>query len=111
MSALLDPRDALRLAKICELFSSTVVGERAAAAERANAIVKARGLRWEQVLAVPPQPSALGAHFANVDFCLERADQLSEWEISFCRNLRFFRRPLSPKQQAVLDRLVAKCAA
>jgi hypothetical protein len=53
---LLDPHSAERLAKICGLFGSAHDGERAAAAAKADALVRAAGLSWSDVIAAPPDP-------------------------------------------------------
>jgi hypothetical protein len=47
----LAPADLGKLAKVCGLFSSNHMGERAAAAAKADAIVRGAGLTWPDVLA------------------------------------------------------------
>jgi hypothetical protein len=42
--------DRTRLAKVCGLFSSDHVGERAEAARRADALVRLAGLTWPELL-------------------------------------------------------------
>ena len=42
--------DVGRLARICGMFSSNHIGERAAAAAKADAIVRGAGLTWPDVL-------------------------------------------------------------
>lgn len=55
MNARFAPGDLTRLSKICALFGSEHAGERAAAAAKANDIVRAAGLTWDRVL-VPSLP-------------------------------------------------------
>lgn len=57
MTALLDPRAADLPAKLCGLFGSDHAGERASAAVKADALLRAHGLTWFDVLAKQPDDS------------------------------------------------------
>ena len=54
MNALLDPQIADRLAKLCGIFGSHHAGERAAAAAKADELVRSHRLTWFDLLL--PQP-------------------------------------------------------
>jgi hypothetical protein len=53
--------DVDRLAKLCGLFGSDHLGERAAAAAKAHDLVRGAGLTWPEVLA-GPHASQSGTH-------------------------------------------------
>ena len=75
--------DTSKLAKLCGMFSSNHMGERANAAAMADKIVRSAGLTWDQLFSKPPQaakPSSLEEVF---EFIHDRKHQLSEWEYSF----------------------------
>ena len=103
------------LAKICGLFGSDHVGERASAAAKADALARQAGMTWPLVLA----PAAIGpddsgdspratSHRRMAAFCHDNLDYLNEWEREFIRSIRCFRR-LSDKQRTVLERVYRKC--
>jgi hypothetical protein len=109
--------DRERLGKLLGLFSSSHDGEVANAARAADALVRRAGMTWPDVVAPPQLPvlvTNIGdkANFASareaVLFCLRYPDELTVWEINFCRNLSRQRKPASPKQRAVLQTIVAK---
>jgi len=109
--------DLGRLAKVCCLFASNHVGERAAAAHKADEIVRAAGLTWPDILNTepagaskfqsPPPRNALtpGGILAR------HGNKLSAWEKGFLVSL--VRRPcrMSPRQAEILEEIRAKCAA
>jgi hypothetical protein len=102
----LAPQAADRLAKICGLFSSTHDGERASAALKADAMVRAAGLTWADVINVPPYASVrprIRAWAKMAAFCHERRHQLSQWERNFVSAMLHWAGEPSEKQQ---DRLV-----
>jgi len=117
MSAVLDATTAQRLAKLCGLFGSDHDGERAAAAAMADRLVRGLGLTWLDVimprtLPAPPTRSARRWRWPESDegkltFLLRHLNLLTDWERQFVVNLRRFH-SWSPKQRAVVDRLVAK---
>jgi hypothetical protein len=119
----LTPATAERVVRICGLLTSNYAGEVANAASLATRIFEEHGWSWEQVVrtgiaAPPPQPQARPAPRhepldwrAAATACLRRADLLTAWEQDFVASLRGFQR-LSPKQEALLARLVERvCAA
>jgi hypothetical protein len=57
VTAVLDPKLTDRLAKICGLLGSDHAGKRAAAAAKADALVRSFGLRWTDVISVPLVPA------------------------------------------------------
>ena len=61
MTALLDPNTAGKLARICGMFGSDHAGERAAAAEMADRLLKERGLTWFDIISPrwPTSPSGV----------------------------------------------------
>jgi hypothetical protein len=104
-----------RLVKICGVFGSDHGGERAAAAAMADKLVRDLGLTWPDVINLKPNqpmlPDTRKAAPSGIrsDLALLRAnlDLLNPWERGFVFNLGRFRR-LSPKQRAVVDRLILK---
>ena len=104
-----------RLAKLCGMFGSDAAGERAAAALKADELVRRHGLTWFDVL-IPKQNRLAGAALEmKLAIVRDNLGRLSAWERGFVRSLGKFPY-LSDKQMKVLDRLVAKvseerCAA
>ena len=84
--------------KLCGLFSSEHAGERAAAAAKADAIIREHGLTWPDVIRPEPPTET------KIRFLLENDDTLTGWEIEFLYGVRDLSE-LSEKQTAVLDRL------
>jgi hypothetical protein len=109
MSAPIPRRELHRLAKLCGMFGSDHDGERATAALKADRLVRALGLTWCEVLS--PQPNLLASPGqsipAKIKLLRRHLPMLTEWERGFVISLARFQR-ISRKQQAVLDRLVAK---
>jgi hypothetical protein len=99
----LPPEAAQKLVKICGLFGSNQLGERASAALRADELVKSNDLTWCDVIGSEPdlEPHTL------VRFCLDHAELLTAWEASFVSSCSSFR-VLSAKQLGVLARISAK---
>jgi hypothetical protein len=108
MTALLDPRSAEKLAKICALFSSNHDGERASAAALADKLVRTQGLTWQQVISMPSTTSSTTRE--KIAFALANIGALSMWERGFLYSVNS-KRKLSPKQLIVLDQIVAKARA
>jgi hypothetical protein len=98
----LDPHTADRLTKLCGLFGSNCDGERASAAAKADQLIRAHGLRWRDVIALPP----IGT-IDKIRFALGHIDVLSRWEHGFLLGIRH-KPTLSEKQLAVLDDIMAK---
>jgi hypothetical protein len=106
MSAVLDPRTADRLAKVCGLFGSDHHGERAAAAALADRLVRQSGLSWKQIL-LPGHSSVEEL----ISFALDHGDEiLNAWEWGFLQGIRG-RQYLTEKQLRKLDALVGKVKA
>jgi hypothetical protein len=116
----LPPAVADRLIKIIGLFGSAHDGEVVAAARQATRLLREHDCTWAELLEpiVLPPPPARSRHRpaaqhapadwrANAAACLARADLLTDWEHRFVANLFGFRR-LSPKQEAVLGKLVER---
>ena len=104
MTALLDPQTADKLTKLCGMFGSAHIGERASAAAMADKIVRGRGLTWGEVIAAVPEPSADDDLIASV---LEHSARiLTAWELNFLRDIRG--RELTEKQRAKLNDIAAK---
>jgi len=106
--------DRERLAKLCGLFGSDHPGERANAAAMADSLLRQAGLRWPDVIlpAPPPTPRREPARsdlWWVVQFCVEHPCALTDWEIGFVANLSRRQAPLTEKQSATLQRIVAKC--
>lgn len=104
MTAILDPRDADRLAKLCGLFGSVHDGERSNAAALADQLLRRRGLSWQQII-LPRQSSTIEELIATA---MSRPDQLTAWEEGFVRGIRG-RQHLTQKQteklRAIAERI------
>jgi hypothetical protein len=119
MTALLDPRDAERLAKLCGMFGSDHDGERASAAAMADEIVRAHGLTWRDVISTSATrscgmddiaPAPTDSVETQIEFCLQHEDLLNSWEWGFLNGIRG-RQFLTDKQLAKLGTIVAKVKA
>jgi hypothetical protein len=110
----LTPATAERVVRICGLLTSNYAGEVANAASLATRIFEEHGWSWEQVvrtgIAAPPPQYRPVDWRAAATACLRRADLLTAWEQDFVASLRGFQR-LSPKQEALLARLVERVFA
>jgi hypothetical protein len=101
--------DLPRLAKVCGLFSSNHVGERAEAARRADAIVKAAGLDWHELLtpARAHREPQRGIWRTTCEELQKRPGDLRTWERAFVADLPKFSR-ISTKQRYVLDEIARR---
>jgi hypothetical protein len=110
----LAPADLGKLAKVCGLFSSSHMGERAAAAAKADAIVRAAGLTWPDVLASNfPAPThsqtSWRRELTPAVILATCGAALTSWEKCFLAGL--VKRPnWSPKQREVLSGIQARFA-
>jgi hypothetical protein len=100
----LSDNDAARLTKLLGMLNSPFEGERANAGKMADELLRARGLRWADVLN-GKIPHAAVSHKSKLDEVLSRPDALSAWELKFCRSLRSWRRHLTEKQARKLDEI------
>ena len=113
-----------KLAKVAGLLGSDHDGERSAAAYRATVLIREAGLTWAEVIRAagprvverePEQPRSGGAQwYSQALACAARPGRLTPWERSFLDSLLAggpYRSPLSPKQEAALNRIWRKAAA
>ena len=110
MSAVSLDRD--RLTKLLGMLGSAHDGEVLAAARQAERLRAEARLSWAEILVPalpPPRPSPANMTVAAaVAFVLDHEDALTDWESDFLRSISRQRFPLSPKQAAILERLVSK---
>jgi hypothetical protein len=110
MSAILDPRTADKLAKLCGLFSSNHAGERASAAAKADELIRTCGLNWQQVIS--PTPPAMPAHSTGDEELLAEAldniERAGLWEETFIFSVSRQHNPLSAKQRRKLAEIVQR---
>jgi hypothetical protein len=85
-----DTLDRERLVKLCGMFNSDHIGERANAA--ADRLVRQAGLRWPDVIlsALSP-PNSTDTIAEQIDFVLRFPDALNEWEQRFVASLAWQR--------------------
>lgn len=112
----LDAKDRSRLVAILGMLGSAFDGERAAAGLMASTLLKSRKLTWDEVIVArlapppPPPPPKEEAPFPwkrDALWCLERPDLMTEWERQFAADMLWRRTRPTPKQQAIIDRIVA----
>jgi hypothetical protein len=110
MTLPLPKNELLRLAKLCGMLGSAHDGERAAAALKADQLVRAHGLTWGQLLVptqrqlISPSAAPAGSIAQKLALCRQHLSSLTEWERGFVLSLHQFRR-LSEKQLRVLNRI------
>ena len=96
MTTTLTGTDADQLAKLCGMFGSDHIGERAAAAAKADALIRARGFTWFDVFATetaPPSTSRTDWQ-RMARWCQAHHQKLNSREIEFVRTmLRWHRKP------------------
>jgi len=110
-----------KLVKVLRMFSSDHDGEVASAARRAHSIVKTLALDWDDLIiragarkqhrsSAPPPPQD-DIDIVLIKECLEVPQHLTAWENDFLSSIRqsiLEWGRLTPKQKAVLDRIVNK---
>jgi hypothetical protein len=107
MTSPLDPNAADKLVRICGLLGSAYDGERAAAALKADRLVRALGLTWSDVI-TSRAPITCSTVEDQIDFALQHGeDVLNVWELGFLDGVRG-RQFLTKKQLAKLAAIVAK---
>jgi hypothetical protein len=110
------PINVDRLAKICGLFGSDHDGERAAAAARADRIVRDAGLTWPVVLGgeshgvVRHNRSRHRVVLTPGEILARHGAKLTGWEKRFLTSL-VRRGNWSPRQREILDEIRARCGA
>lgn len=110
------PADLKRLVHILGMLGSNFDGERAAAAKKADELVKRYCLTWEQVIipALPRPEKATPREESRPDWqrrawlCLADTELLTQWEFEFCDDMASRHREPSEKQNAVLNRIYEK---
>jgi hypothetical protein len=108
-----DQRTLDRLAKVCGMFGSDQMGERAAAALRADSIRQQSGLSWAELFAgvVSPRPSAPMFDPADASppaLLAKCAPVLTAWEREFLASIGS-QRTRTTKQNARLAQIREKC--
>ena len=110
--------DLDRLSKLCGLFSSDHAGERANAAALGDQFLRARGLRWPDIIGVPTssiEPTSYDDDLLNrwpgqwrgaALFCARHDEFLTPWEASFAERIAGWRGAVSDKQLDILRRLL-----
>jgi hypothetical protein len=111
----LSPDTRRKLVGVLGMLGSDHAGERDAAAQLANRIVRGAGLTWVELIAVPrlearpdssPRRPPIGWR-ERAARCAEYPLWLSEWEQNFLGGLPRRAQP-SEKQLAALDRIALK---
>lgn len=104
--------DRVKLIGILGRLGSDFDGERAAAGLLASKLIRDRGLTWDVVVISPPPPipPPPAEWRARAVWCRQWPELLSGWEVSFVGSIASRRAPPTPKQGAILDRLVARLA-
>jgi hypothetical protein len=97
----LDPRNLERLVKLLGMLRSDHGGERAAAALKANALVREHGLVWSDVIPITLPQRAEHAKRWNDD---NEADQKDDWHTmrEFCAQRLSL---LRPREQEFIDNI------
>jgi hypothetical protein len=116
--AQLEPAVADRLAKLCGMLGSAHDGERAAAAAKADQLIRGLGLTWRDII-VPPiavEPSRIRSWRSGESdwvrmarFCQMRQGQLSLRDRDFIRTMLNWRGTPTAKQQGWLIDLFVQC--
>jgi hypothetical protein len=100
-----------KLDALIRRLSTDHEGERLATLAAIERLLAGRGLRFHDLADLVGDGIAhrelLQGDIGRVLFCLSHAALLTDWEIKFCRSLLRFSH-LSPKQTALLDRLVRR---
>ena len=104
------PRSELiRLSKLCGMLGSAHAGERAAAAAKADQLIRKHGLTWTEVLTSAPRTLAAppASHAQKLAFVRQHLHALNAWEVKFVRDVANYRR-LTPGQLTIVDQLIDK---
>jgi hypothetical protein len=116
--AQLEPATADRLAKILGMLGSDHDGERAAAAAKADQLIRGLGLTWRDVIAPPIAPNIPRIRPGRAGesdwqrmarFCHARQGQLSLRDRDFVRTILCWRGTPTAKQQSWLIDLYMQC--
>jgi hypothetical protein len=101
----LDHATAERLAKLCGLLGSDHAGERSTAAAKADALLRAHGLMWGDIIS--RLPSADSTIADKIKLAFSHYADLSLWERGFLLGIKG-KQTLSEKQLLVLDQVIEK---
>jgi hypothetical protein len=105
----LPTREIARLLKTIALFDSPIDGERLAALEAANRILRKAGLNWNDL--IRPREIIREPQFSiwrkTCAALLEHAGSLRPWEKNFVAGLPAFPR-ISSKQRWILDEIATR---
>lgn len=105
-SRTLAPDVAERLAKLLGMLGSDQPGERAAAALKADELLKREGLSWFDVIAVESESETDWRTMVRV--CMAQAAALSGKELQFVRTMARWRGQPSEKQFEWLEGIYAR---
>jgi hypothetical protein len=90
------------LVKLCGMLGSDHAGERAAAALKADQLVRANGMTWTDVIRVPTKPHQARDWRDMREFCAAHSYSLGSRERDFIDDLAVWHGRLSDKQAAWL---------
>jgi hypothetical protein len=115
----LPPEDCERLVKVLRMLSSPHEGESAAAGRRAHEMLKRLGLDWSDVIGtekivIVEKEVSDDDIVELVQRCRVHREELTVWEWDFCGSIAEGLKlwgSLTPKQRAVLDRIIVKLRA
>jgi hypothetical protein len=103
--ALLNPKAADHLARICGMFGSDHDGERAAAARLADQHIKRLGLSWHEVIRVETHWRSMARA------CQERSSEFNERERQFISSMTRLRGAPTDRQLGWLEALFERINA
>ena len=112
MTAALDQRTADRLAKLLGMLGSDQAGERAAAAAKADQLIRQHGLQWADVVAPATASTSDTSVESIIDFALAHGRSLlTDWEVDFLHGVRSQRKPVTQNQIRKLRQIAEKVAS
>jgi hypothetical protein len=105
------PIDRKRLIAILGMLGSDQAGERAAAGLKAEELRKKLDLSWDQIIPEKSDGSAKQKRGRSdweekIEECAKHMDMLSEWEQGFVENMMMWDGAPTPRQKAVIDRIL-----
>jgi hypothetical protein len=104
--------DREKLVRVLGMLGSAHDGEIAAAGRAADRLIREAGLRWPDVivprLSGPTRERDPETFGDALDYALQFAEHLSDWERSFLWSLRRQRSPISTKQAKILHQIIEK---
>lgn len=106
----LSAADADKLTKILGMLGSEHPGERAAAAAKADRLVRAAGATWGDIIRPGPAPRWLPTN-SPADLarqCAKFPGVLTTWECQFLAEIAGLQRPPSTKQLLILQKIAER---